>query len=85
MSEDDLRQRLVYFEQAVGDQTAAGLLGYPAAGATTGYGGSNFYENYSSADWSASLVPVAETGSLAPLGTGVLGVAGMARRKFCHI
>jgi hypothetical protein len=65
---------------AVGDQTAADF-GFPAVGATTGYGGSNFFEVYSSADWSASLGAVPEPGSFALLGTGVLGLAGVVRRK----
>jgi PEP-CTERM motif len=72
------------FAFAVGDQAAAGF-GFPAAGATSGYGGSGFFENYSSADWSASVGTVPEPSSFALLSSGVLGLVGVARRKFSHI
>jgi hypothetical protein len=67
---------------------AAGSLapGYGSgntAWATPGYGGTNALETYNPSNWSASLVATTpEPGSLALCGTGILGLAGIARRKF---
>jgi hypothetical protein len=50
--------------------------------ATPGYGGTNTVETYNPSDWSASLVATTpEPSSLALCGTGILGLAGVARRK----
>jgi hypothetical protein len=53
-------------------------------GGTQGYGGGNtLFDDYSSADWSASIVSTTpEPSGLVLLGTGILGLAGATRRKF---
>jgi hypothetical protein len=63
--------------------------GIPGAGsvntawATQGYGGTGSLEVYNPSDWSASLVATTpESSSLVLCGTGILGLAGVARRKF---
>lgn len=71
------------FGFAVGD-SISNFLGADFEGGTKGYGGGNsLFDDYSSADWSASIVSTTpEPSGLVLLGTGILGLAGATRRKF---
>jgi hypothetical protein len=74
------------FVLAAGDEFSS-QAGANYEGATLGYGGTNVANpDYSAADWSASIVgstaATPEPSTFVFLGTGLLGLAGAARRKF---
>lgn len=74
------------FGLAAGDVEAQDVNS-PLEGATVGYGGNGVLNlDYNPADWSASIVSstaaTPEPSTFVFLGTGLLGLAGAARRKF---
>jgi hypothetical protein len=73
------------FVFGVGDQTAQNVWGGNVELASPSYGGTGYgvVGDYNPADWSATMVATTpEPSSFVLLGTGILGLAGAARRRF---